>query len=480
MAGALLGGTLAPALAFADDAPPQDNGVSVDELRVHGVRALTGDKIPEGAKEAPQSIDVISSATLESQGASRLADALRNVPGITFNAGEGSARGDTVNLRGFPAFNDFFLDGIRDAAIYTRDSFDLDSVEVLKGPSATLFGRGSTGGAINQVSKAPTLAPLFAATLVGGSNNEGRATADFDEALGDHTAVRLNLMEEQSSVAERDDVRNHRWGVAPSIAFGIDTPNTLTLSYLHQTEDGLQDTGIPFVNGRPAPVDRSNFYGLDSDRAMANVDVGTARFRHQFNDNVSISDTLRDANYNDLNRVNSAHFGYFHSPGAPTPATPLSSILVGRDAPSSSGKRKDLINQTDLKANFDTGPISHTLVTGFEFGREEDNTVRYVNALNTAGETPPTSLLNPDPTETAAPAPPKTRAITTAFSRAAYLIDTLHLGAAMGPGRRRPLRLVRGPLPAIQLAFKHAHHLSRPHRRRDQPQGLTDLPAHRP
>jgi catecholate siderophore receptor len=103
------------------------------------------------------------------QANTRLEDALKNVPGITLNAGEGAARGDTVNLRGFSAFNDFFLDGIRDAAVYTRDSFDLDSVEVLKGPSAVLFGRGSTGGAINQVTKAPLLTPFDTVTTQGGT-----------------------------------------------------------------------------------------------------------------------------------------------------------------------------------------------------------------------------------------------------------------------------------------------------------------------
>ena len=114
---------------------------------------------------------MISEQLLKDQGATRLQDALRNVPGITLNSGEGAARGDTVNLRGFSAFNDFFLDGIRDAAVYTRDSFDLDQVEVLKGPSAVLFGRGSTGGVINQVSKAPTLAPLYSGTAAVGTNS---------------------------------------------------------------------------------------------------------------------------------------------------------------------------------------------------------------------------------------------------------------------------------------------------------------------
>ena len=133
-----------------------------------------------------------------SQGATRLEDALRNVPGITLNAGEGAARGDTVNIRGFSAFNDFFIDGIRDAAVYTRDIFDADAVEVLEGPSAVLFGRGSTGGAINQVTKAPLLTPLESVTSIIGSNDLIRATGDFDMPFGTAAALRLNVMGESS------------------------------------------------------------------------------------------------------------------------------------------------------------------------------------------------------------------------------------------------------------------------------------------
>src|SRR5581483_1985106 len=153
-------GTLAPGAALAADDATAVQPEGLQDIVVTGVRSMTSDKLPEGVLKTPQTIDVIAKTLLEQQATTRLQDALKNVPGITLNAGEGAARGDTVNIRGFPAFNDFFLDGVRDAAVYTRDSFDLQSIEVLRGPSAVLFGRGSTGGAINQVSKAPLLKPL--------------------------------------------------------------------------------------------------------------------------------------------------------------------------------------------------------------------------------------------------------------------------------------------------------------------------------
>src|SRR6201996_3259018 len=139
------------------------NGVDGDgdknQITVTGVRSLINDKLGD-VHDTPQSVTVIDEKAIQDQAFTRLEDALKTVPGVTLNVGEGAARGDTVNLRGFSAFNDFFLDGVRDAAVYTRDSFNLQSVEVVKGPSAVLFGRGSTGGAINQVTKAPLLTPL--------------------------------------------------------------------------------------------------------------------------------------------------------------------------------------------------------------------------------------------------------------------------------------------------------------------------------
>ena len=317
------------------------SGPAPEQVTVTGVRSLINDKLPTGLQDAPQTINVVSQQLLKDQAVTRLQDALKNVPGITFNSGEGAARGDTVNLRGFSAFNDFFLDGIRDAAIYTRDSFDLEQVEVLKGPSAVLFGRGSTGGVINQVSKAPTLAPLYSGTASVGTNALLRGTADVNQPLTPDSAIRLNAMAERSDITDRDQAYNERWGFAPSYAIGLGRPTTLTVSYLHQEENNVPDFGIPFVNGAPAPVKRSNFYGLNSDTNTTRDDIGTIRIKHDFNEDLSIANTFRAASY---------LFGYhFSAPNfgtnVPTPSTPLASILVGRDAPSSQGDQTNLTNR---------------------------------------------------------------------------------------------------------------------------------------
>src|SRR5580765_5205800 len=118
-------------------------------------------------RDIPQSVTVINSALMQAQGATSLADALRNVPGITLGAAEGGSIGNNFNLRGFSARTDLYLDGMRDRGQFYRDVFSLDSVEVLQGPSSMLFGRGSTGGVINQVSKVPTQTPFATASVIG-------------------------------------------------------------------------------------------------------------------------------------------------------------------------------------------------------------------------------------------------------------------------------------------------------------------------
>ena len=419
----------APAAADTTAADPGDSDATgdsnkLDQVVVRGVRPLIDDKLPD-LQDTPQSVTVVSSELMQAQASTRLEDALKNVPGITLNAGEGAARGDTVNLRGFSAFNDFFLDGIRDAAVYDRDSFNLESVEVLKGPSAILFGRGSTGGAINQVSKAPTLTPLYAVDADVGTNHEYRATTDIDVPLSSSAAFRFNAMGESSEVADQDFTKNRRWGVAPSLAFGIGEDDSLIAAFLHQQENNLPYAGVPFVDGRPAPVPRGAFFGLVSDRQTADDNIGTLRFKHDFNPDISIADTLRFAKYEFDFQSTMPNFGA----DVPGPGEPLGDILVGRDAPGSSGSQTNLTNQTDLTAHFTTGAVSHTLFAGIEVARQTSDLARYANPFNTDNNwVPETPLLDPNPEEPLPGVQPiSTYQDTTAHSAAVYATDTLGL-----------------------------------------------------
>jgi len=385
------------------------------------------DVLPKTILNTPQSINVVPAEVIQQQGVNNLQDALRNMPGITLNAGEGGTHGDLVNLRGFAAGDDYYMDGLRDTGLYDRDTFDYSSIEVLKGPASTLFGRGSTGGVINQVTKAPELYPINDFSVTGGTNSEIRATADVNYVLGDTMAMRINLMGQDSSVVDRPYARNQRWGAAPSFAWGIDTGTSFTLKYLHQQEDNLPDYGIPFVFDKPAPVARDTFYGLPADdRYKTDVEVVTGRFEHTFNDNLSFSDTARYGSYWFDSRQTAAIYGTancfdasspteyefsgepvctgatgeepvtLNNPLYPVLGTPLDKIWVLRDRPSSRGVITTMMNNADMTAKFATGSIAHTLIGGIEADSEIASLVRFTNQDDLITPTP---LLDPDPNE---------------------------------------------------------------------------------
>ena len=193
----LTGATFAPCSSSA-----QVLAESLPEVVVNGERNTSyntgvssiGGGIPTPIRDIPQSVTVINSELMQAQGATSLADALRNVPGITMGAAEGGSIGNNFNLRGFSARTDLYLDGMRDRGQYYRDVFSLDSVEVLQGPSSMLFGRGSTGGVINQASKVPTLTPFGTVTVLGGTQPSARATVDFNQPIDDTSAFRIAVM----------------------------------------------------------------------------------------------------------------------------------------------------------------------------------------------------------------------------------------------------------------------------------------------
>jgi catecholate siderophore receptor len=372
--------------AKADPAQAPDSNTNVlPAIEVTG----SVDLLP---RDVPQSILTVPDHLVTEQAATRLEDVLRNVPGITFNAGEGGAHGDSLNLRGLSIPDSFFIDGQRDIGLYNRDTFDQEMVEVLLGPSSVLFGRGSTAGVINQVTKQATLDPVNTVTLEAGSADLERVTGDFDWALGASTAARLNLMDERSNVVDRDHILNKREGFAPTVAFGIGKPTNLTLSFLHQQDNDLPDYGIPFIGGAPAPVPRNTYYGLlNYDRTRTEADIATLRFETKVSDHLFLVSSLRYAHYN---------FEYlFSGPNLaddytepPDPGTPPADILVYRDQASSSGKMKEMVEHSDLTAKFHTGSVAHTLIAGFEASREASNVERFENGID---DIPPVPLLNP-------------------------------------------------------------------------------------
>jgi catecholate siderophore receptor len=392
--------------------------------RPHGL-----DKLPSSIQNTPQSIDVITQKAMKQQAATSVTDALRYAPGITLNSGEGGAHGDNINLRGFNSIDAFFLDGVRDPGSYTRDNFDLQSLEVLQGPASVLFGNGPAGGVVNQTSKEATLAPRRDAVVETGTNGEARATVDVDQKIGPNAAVRLNLMGETTGIADRDYVSQRRWGVAPSLALGLNTPTTFILDYYHQDENDIPDYGLPFLFGYPAPVDRSFYYGLKNyDKTQTDVNIVTATLKHDFNDNVSVTNIFRYASYWANYRVTAPHFGDDYTGGAPAPGTPLDDIVVYRDRPSSEGTQDYITDQTNLTYRFETGALTHTLITGVELGRQTTDYVRFNNDVQGIDGIAPTPLLAPDAMESA-PVQDEidARPDTTADMVGIYATDQIHI-----------------------------------------------------
>ena len=284
--------------------------------------------------ETPQSIDVIPQHIIQDQGATTLRDTLRNVAGISLAAGEGGAQGDSLTIRGFTARNDIFLDGMRDFGSYYRDPFNMNEVEVLQGPSSVTFGRGSTGGVVNQETKVPNLDGLVAGSVDLGTDQTRRFTFDIDKplhALGQGTAFRLNLMGHDSKFAGRDVAENRRYGIAPSLTFGLGTANRLTLSYLHAGADDTPDYGVPFLFNGPAPVERRNYYGFEHGNYLkTNVDMGTIKFEHVINNVVSFHNQARYAHYHRDVRITEAQIDT--ASYAPDPlTTPLDQIRINRN-----------------------------------------------------------------------------------------------------------------------------------------------------
>lgn len=410
-------------LAMLDD---QSESITVTgkRERIETLNSRLGD-----LRDAPQSISVIPREIIEQQAATTLRDVLRNVSGISLAAGEGGVpAGDNLTLRGFSARTDIFIDGIRDFGSYTRDTFNVEQVEVVKGPSSAQTGRGSTGGYINLISKQPQLDSFVGGTAGVGSPEYWRATGDINigpEDLGlAGVAVRLNLLYHDVDAPGRDHVETQRWGVAPSIAFGLGGATRAIVSYLHLDQDNVPDYGIPFIPStttvpallpfreRPAPVDYSNYYGvLARDYEDTVTDIATFALEHDLNDAVRLSNTTRFGN--------SDRDSIYSSPRLLNTTTTLI-----RSQPQSRDARDELLlNQSNIFAKFSTGSVGHDLIGGLEISREKSR-----NRARTVAEATPTDLFDPDPTRpyngTITPGA-TTRA--EADSLAAYLFDTVTL-----------------------------------------------------
>jgi catecholate siderophore receptor len=394
-----------------------DNDNRDDPITVTGVRGhLESPRYTAPILDTPQTITVVTSETIEEQNLLNLRDILSTLPGITFGAGEGGGGyGDSINLRGFSANNDITVDGVRDSAQYTRsDPFNLEQIELTTGANSVYAGAGSVGGSINLVSKRPHGNNDTALSIAGGTDAYARVTADTDQMLTEGIAARLNLMIHQNDVPGRDVETNERFGIAPSITFGVGGPTQFTLSYFYQTDDNTPQYGVPFainiVNNGPLPgVDPSDYYGIANfDRQQSQVDQLSGIFEHTFSDNLSLRNLTRyQVVSQDLQ--SSAPQGAFCLANNTNPFTSSTGASQACTTPAGtyapSGPRGNVrnsenvlyYNQTDLTMEFNTGGIEHTMVAGLALTREEYDLVNGNALRNPNGATPNPPLTTPLP-----------------------------------------------------------------------------------
>lgn len=417
-----------PGLATAQETPSSTTVSTVVVVKSRPVKGYKADettiaKLTQPVIDTPQMLSITPRQVIEDRGATSLTDVFRNSSGISIGAGESSWQGTNLSIRGFNARNDMYLDGMRDFGSYTRDPFDLEEVELLQGPSSILFGRGSTGGALNQVTTVPTLHSFLDVEATGGTDDLGRGAVDVGAPLpqlGPTAAFRLDAMAHTQGFTDRDKVHNTRYGVAPRFAYGLGTNTRLFVSYFHQSEDDVPDYGLPYFRGLPAPVARNNFYGFQSDYLRTQADVGTVRLEHDFSSDITLRDQIRYASYGRQWRDMEPQV----ATGGVTAVTPLSAINVNRALQGGHSQETFLQNQMDLVAKFNTGFIEHTLAAGWEIG-PESSTPTYNNGLNV----PATSLLSPNENQPfSGTVFPRVAVSTTAFTVGAYLIDTLKFG----------------------------------------------------
>ncbi|CAI8775670.1 catecholate siderophore receptor [Pseudomonas sp. IT-232MI5] len=392
------------------DSKAAGNAIALDATAITGeaqdstsyqVEKASSPKYTAPLVDTPRSVTVIPQQVLKDTGALNMQDALRTVPGITFGAGEGgNPQGDRPFIRGFDAQGDTYLDGVRDTGSQSREIFAVENIEVSKGPNSAIGGRGAAGGSINLVSKKAHLGNSFDGGFTWGSDQTQRYTLDGNYQFSDTAAGRLNLMSHESNVAGRDKVDYDRWGIAPSLAFGLGTDTRVNLDYYHLESNDTPDSGVPYTiptGGSAARTksnpdkpyaggDHSNFYGLDRDFRKGRTDTATFAIEHDLSDSLTIKNTLR-------------HGTSMQDYILTQPDDSKGNVNNGslwRRANTRVSNTETTTNQTDLFGNFYVAGFKNSFSTGVEYTREESQKSSYnVNTDTTPRTSAVTTNCNP-------------------------------------------------------------------------------------
>lgn len=365
----------APAITLAEDATLPE--VTVQESAdgpVTGYRATrsaTFTKTDTPIKEVPASVSVVPGQLMKDQAMQGLGDVFRYVPGVLAHQGEGNR--DQVVLRGNSTTADFYVNGVRDDAQMFRDLYNLERVEVLKGPGGMIFGRGGAGGLVNRVTKRPVFGDIGEAGVTVGSWKQLRGTVDYGTKLGESAAFRLNAMGERAD-SFRDGFELERYAVNPTVTFLVSPETSLTFDLEYLNDERTADRGIPSSNGAPFDTDRGTFFGnADQSNARAEVTSLGAILEHDFGDGLQLKNSLRAARYDK----------YYTNVYPGSAVNGAGNLTIS--AYDNRVERTNIFNQTDVTKKLDLGGMRHTFLAGVELGHQDSDTLRTTGFFGPAG-----------------------------------------------------------------------------------------------
>ena len=363
----------ASSAAAADNAEPTI--IVTGQRGQYGVKSTTtATKTNTDIRNIPQALTVISEKQIEDQAIRSVAELLTFVPGAT--SGTGESNRDQFTLRGNNTTADFFVDGVRDDVQYFRDFYNVDRVEVIKGPNAMIFGRGGGGGIVNRVTKRASFGEYREALTSTDSFGGVRLTGDFDQGLGRGIGFRVNgLYENGDSFRRHVDLK--RYGVNPTLGFQAGANTRIDVGYEFFHDRRTTDRGVPADGGRPLEGFDKTFFGDPDDSfARADVNVGTFAIEHEFADGL----TLR-------NRTLFGDYDKFYQNIFPSSLNSATGVVT-LGAYNSRNDRRNLFSQTDLVWENRLGGVDQTLLFGFEVGRQKSRNHRQSGTFLDGATTP--------------------------------------------------------------------------------------------
>lgn len=365
------------AMAAEKSAAETEQDKKLEHIEVHGehtgynTRKVQSGKFTEDLLNSAKTVTVINQDLIKDMGAQTFTDALRATPGISLGTGEGgNPYGDRPFIRGYDAQSSTFINGVRDVGSQSRETFNIEQIEVLKGPSSVYSGRGAVGGSINIVTKKANAQDAVNLDLSVGTDSLTRASLDVNRVIADETAVRINMMAHDADTPGRDQVSGNRWGIAPSVTFGLTTPTKVTLEYYHFENHDVPDYGIPYdqSTGQPVDVDADNFYGLLSRDFRDNQDdTASILISHDFDHDLQFTSTsVYSRNTNDYIVTN-----------PDDTAGNVANGYVWRNTKSRNSETKSLATQLQLAGEVTLAGMPNRFALGAEFSNERTSNLPY-------------------------------------------------------------------------------------------------------